>query len=151
MKSKSWTKLSELYLYGITRCLSKLDGWFWRILSISLRLSNTKTTMWSLWFQILNPFVDRHSCLKVRAVASKFKKRGVKNFAAKRNSPDHCSLERVKPSISLSDREKLFHWLAKSSIVRDRQKKTKKRPKKVYPQTPNKTHSHNNNDFFYCY
>ena len=98
---------SVLYLCNITRCLSKLQGWFLRILSISLGLSKTNNTRCSFWLQIVNPFVDFHNCLKVRAMASIFRKCGVRNWAASKCSPDLCSLDRVNPTVSFSEREKL--------------------------------------------
>lgn len=92
VNTKSWTGLSVTYLYSITWCLSKLQGWLWRIRSTSLKLSKTKRTLWSLWLRILKPLVDLHICLNVLVMASIFRKCRVKNCVARMNSPNHCFL-----------------------------------------------------------
>ena len=135
-KTKSWIGQSILYLCNIPRCLSKLQGWFLRILSISLGLSKTNNTRCSFWLQIVNLFVDLHNCLKVRAMASIFRKRGVRNWATSKYSSDLCSLDRVNPTVSFSEREKLVNWFANSSM----RLRIRKWPRnKVSPHNPERT------------
>ena len=98
-------------------CLSNLQRWFKIILSTSWGLSKTNSTILSPWFWILNPLVDLHNCLKVRAITSLFRTRRVRNFTASRNSPDRCSFVSIYPFVSFSDNDKLLHWLASSSMV----------------------------------
>ena len=76
---------------------------------------------------IVNSFVDLHNYLNVHAMASKFRKHGVRNWAASKNSPDHCSLDRMNPTISFFERENLVHWFANSSM----EKKIAKGEKKI--------------------
>ena len=117
VNTRSRTKTSVSYRCNITKYLSKLQGWLWRTRSTSFRLSKMKRTLWSFWFWILKPFVDLHSCLKVLARISMFKKRGVRNCAAMMNSPDRWSFWRTNPVFSLSDSEKLLHLYARSSMA----------------------------------
>ena len=118
IKDKSRTGTSALYLWTITKCLSKLQGWLCKIRSMSVKLSKTKSPLWSWWLRILKPFVDLHSCLKVLAIASILRKRGVRKSVAMMNSPVRWSLFKTNPVFSLSEREKLLHCSAKSSIFR---------------------------------
>lgn len=119
LNTKSHTGVFELYLCSMTRCLLKLQGWCYSIQSTSPRLSKTNRTQWSFWLCILKPFVDLHSCLKVLAMVWILRKRRVKNCAARMNSPVCWSCWRKKPVFSLSDREKVPHLAAKSSIICD--------------------------------
>ena len=135
-KTRLRTGQFVLYICYITRCLSKLQGWFLRILSISLGLSKTNNTRCSFWLSIVNPFVDLHNCLKVHAIASIFRKRGVRNWAASKYSPNLCSLDRVNPTISFSEREKLINWFANSFM---RMRIGKGPRNKVSPHNPKRT------------
>ena len=78
---------------------------------------------------IVNLFVDLHNYLNVRAMASKFRKHGVRNWAASKNSPDHCSLDRMNPTISFFERENLVHWFTNSTMekkIANEEKKIRK-------------------------
>ena len=78
-------------------------------------LKTNNTTLLCI-FRILNPAVDRHSCLKVLATASIFNTRLVKNFAARIKSDEREEFFKVILEPSLSSRLKLFHDLVISSI-----------------------------------
>ena len=120
VNTRSWTRIFVSYRCNITKYLSKLQGWLWRIQSTSLKLSKMKRTLWSFWFWILKPFVDLHSCLNVLARISIFKKCGVKNCALIMNFPDRWSFWGTNPVFSLSNSEKLLHLSAKSSMVQQK-------------------------------
>ena len=47
VNTRSRTRISESYRCNITKYLSKLQGWLWRIWSTSLKLSKMKRTQWS--------------------------------------------------------------------------------------------------------
>ena len=87
VKLISWTGTSPKYLCITIRCLSKLQGWLFSILSTPSKLSKTNKIVLLPRFLILNPLFVHHNCLKVLATASIWRKREVKNFAAIMNSP----------------------------------------------------------------
>ena len=148
LKSRSWIGVLLTYLCNTTKCLSKLQGWFWIILSTSAEELKTKRTIWLLRFWMLKPLVDLQICLKVLATISKFKKWGVMNFAAKMNSWDCCSPWRAKSESSLLERD-MFHQVSVISsilvnvewVIGSSQKEkcfpnpTKKKPHKLHEYT----------------
>lgn len=66
-----------------------------------------------------------HNCLKVRATASIFKTRFVRNLATKINSEGLSLFCNVKPEPSLSLRERLFQDFARLSMSKEKKLKNK--------------------------
>lgn len=130
LKIKLLVGVSESYLWITTKCLSKLQGWFWIIRSASSKLSKTKSTLWSPSRLILKPLVDLHNCLKVLATTSIIKKRGVKNFAANIYSLVQWSVLRMKLVCSFSDKDRLFQVVVRSSMNAKDQEREKTRNRK---------------------
>lgn len=95
-KTRSWIGESLTYLCRITKCLSKLYGWFWFIFSISSWLLKTKRTICFPIFWIRKPLFVLQICFNIFATTFIFRKQGVKNFTAKMNSWNHWSLWRTK-------------------------------------------------------
>ena len=106
-----------------TRCLSKLQGWFWIMWSTSGRLSKTKSTLWSPSRLSLKPLVDRQSCLKVLATASISRNRGVRKYAASIYSPVWWLVLIMKHFCSFSYRDRLFQLAARSSMIEKNNKR----------------------------
>ena len=100
-------------------CLSKLQGSDERMRSTSVLLSKEKRVTWSLMFLTLNPDLDLHRGEKVLAMASRFRGRLVRNLATIPTSLTACSLLRLRPRPSFSDRESELQCLDKSSMSRE--------------------------------
>ena len=115
--------LSKLWV--TTSDLSKLYGSVERILPMSSLLSKMKRTLWSPSLWILNPFFARHRGLKVLATTSMFNARRIKKKAAIIYSLDCRSFLMQRSSPSLSERERQFHCLVRSSIGKTREDKKK--------------------------
>ena len=117
-------------LWVTTSGLSKLHGSVERILSTSYLLAKMKRTLWSPSLWILKPFFDRHSGLKVLAIASMFKARRVKKKAAIICSLDWRSFLMQRSYPSLSERERQFHCFIRSSIAKNKRTRRKERKRR---------------------
>ena len=112
--------VSLSYLETTMWYLSKLHGSAAMILSTSSLESKEKSTRWSPMYFILNPVFVLHKGLNVFAMASRLIGRLVRNRATKENFEVACSDFRASPEPSFSDRERDFHRIDKSSILRVR-------------------------------
>ena len=100
-------------------CLSKLQGSDERIRSTSELFSKEKRVAWFPMFLTLKPDLDRHRGEKVLAMASRFKGRLVRNLATIPTLLTACSLLRLSPRPSFSDRDKELQCFVKPSISRE--------------------------------
>ena len=124
VRSDACKAASLSYRVRTNKCLSKLHVSAAIIRSTSALLSKEKRTTWSSICFTLNPNFVLQRGVKVLAMASMLRGRLVRNLAVIACSEVACSFFKHRPGPSLSERDKDFQCLVRSSILEKRKRKS---------------------------